>query len=426
MTTRSDPARETINALKEQIRLYQDQNKLLQRSVEDIKATQQYLVQQLEMLQQHEKMSLIREQRDFERIVDLENKLVMISQGSGITYAALESMPNPKMVQGSFRLEDHFILHPGQEISSEEPEIEVPYNDEDMQVFIDKFASVARSKKPKKPQTSASTETSADKDVPPVKKQSGTKTAQPRAGQDTVAKQEKPHDNGKPLFQDVAESSIHTKIPDQAAPAENNSTDETTSVTTADAEQTSEAESVDSPTSVFEEVAKTTVSSENEPVAETPSAIFEDDPATSAVSEQPIPEATTKQQPAIQTVVESPPVKPEATKPPPEPEPVETEEALHQRISRFFNMGLEASERKNYAEAIDYFSKVTSLLPTSSPSFLNLAILYYRLEQYEEAARHARSAIELGSDPARRLLVKIETELEQEKIISLKSARHDT
>ncbi|UCH21954.1 MAG: tetratricopeptide repeat protein [Deltaproteobacteria bacterium] len=74
----------------------------------------------------------------------------------------------------------------------------------------------------------------------------------------------------------------------------------------------------------------------------------------------------------------------------------------------YFSLGLKAFKQKKYHEAIDYFTKVTELLPNARRSFIRLAALYYRLKDYETAQTHARKALDLGSRSAERILEKIE------------------
>jgi tetratricopeptide (TPR) repeat protein len=74
----------------------------------------------------------------------------------------------------------------------------------------------------------------------------------------------------------------------------------------------------------------------------------------------------------------------------------------------YFSLGLKAFKQKKYHEAIDYFTKVTELLPNARRSFIRLAALYYRLKDYETARTHARKALDLGSQSAKRILEKIE------------------
>ncbi|MGD2270163.1 MAG: tetratricopeptide repeat protein [Desulfobacterales bacterium] len=74
----------------------------------------------------------------------------------------------------------------------------------------------------------------------------------------------------------------------------------------------------------------------------------------------------------------------------------------------YFTRGVEAFEQKNYQQAIENFTRVTELLPKAPRSFLRLAVLHYRLKDYENAREFARQALELGSDSAQRILEKIE------------------
>ena len=73
-------------------------------------------------------------------------------------------------------------------------------------------------------------------------------------------------------------------------------------------------------------------------------------------------------------------------------------------VNEYFAMGLAASERQEYSQAIEYFTKVTELIPNASSSFLNLANLFYNLKDYDTAQKHAQRALDLGSKSAQRLL----------------------
>ncbi len=76
---------------------------------------------------------------------------------------------------------------------------------------------------------------------------------------------------------------------------------------------------------------------------------------------------------------------------------------------KYFSLGLKAFEQKEYHSAIDYFTKVTELLPNARRSFIRLAALHYRLKEYEAARKYAKRALDLGSKSAQRILEKIET-----------------
>ena len=77
-------------------------------------------------------------------------------------------------------------------------------------------------------------------------------------------------------------------------------------------------------------------------------------------------------------------------------------------VNEYFAMGLAASERQDFQQAIDYFTKVTELLPNASPSFLNLANLHLNLKDYDTARKHAQRALDLGSKSAQRILDDVE------------------
>jgi tetratricopeptide (TPR) repeat protein len=77
----------------------------------------------------------------------------------------------------------------------------------------------------------------------------------------------------------------------------------------------------------------------------------------------------------------------------------------------YFALGLAASDQKEYLKAIQYFTKFTNLSPEDPRGFYNLAVVSYRLKFYETAHEHAKHALELGSEPAKRLIGKIEAKL---------------
>jgi tetratricopeptide (TPR) repeat protein len=91
-----------------------------------------------------------------------------------------------------------------------------------------------------------------------------------------------------------------------------------------------------------------------------------------------------------------------------------------ENAEEFFNLGLEAAEQKDYHKAIEYFTKVTGLLPDAPPSFLNLANIQLELKNFDAAREHARQALDLGSEAAKRVLEKIEAELWTSSVMSSK------
>jgi tetratricopeptide (TPR) repeat protein len=76
---------------------------------------------------------------------------------------------------------------------------------------------------------------------------------------------------------------------------------------------------------------------------------------------------------------------------------------------KYFTRGVKAFEQKQYQKAIEYFTRVTKLLPQAPRSFMRLAVLHYRLKDYENARNHAQQALDLGSDSAQRILEKIDS-----------------
>ncbi len=77
-------------------------------------------------------------------------------------------------------------------------------------------------------------------------------------------------------------------------------------------------------------------------------------------------------------------------------------------VNEYFALGLESSEKREYNMAIEYFKMVTKLLPTAPPSFLNLANLYFDINDLENAKEYAEKAFDLGSQSAIMIIDKIE------------------
>ncbi len=73
-------------------------------------------------------------------------------------------------------------------------------------------------------------------------------------------------------------------------------------------------------------------------------------------------------------------------------------------VSALFRQAMEASEQKNYPLAIERFAGVAELAPDEPRAFYNLAILHFRLADYEKAEQCAQAAIDLGAESARKIL----------------------
>ncbi|MBW2562531.1 MAG: tetratricopeptide repeat protein [Deltaproteobacteria bacterium] len=74
---------------------------------------------------------------------------------------------------------------------------------------------------------------------------------------------------------------------------------------------------------------------------------------------------------------------------------------------KYTSLGVEAASQKDYHKAIEHFSKAVEILPDNAAGFCNLAVLNYRLKEYETAYRDAQKAIYLGSPSATQILEKI-------------------
>jgi len=74
---------------------------------------------------------------------------------------------------------------------------------------------------------------------------------------------------------------------------------------------------------------------------------------------------------------------------------------------KYTSLGVEAAGQKDYHKAIEHFSKAVEILPDNAAGFCNLAVLNYRLKEYETAYRDAQKAIYLGSLSAAQILEKI-------------------
>jgi len=76
---------------------------------------------------------------------------------------------------------------------------------------------------------------------------------------------------------------------------------------------------------------------------------------------------------------------------------------------KYLALGVKAARQKDYHKGIEHFSKAVEIIPDSAAGFCNLAVLNYRLKEYETAYRYAQKAIDLGSRSAIRILEKIKS-----------------
>ncbi len=77
------------------------------------------------------------------------------------------------------------------------------------------------------------------------------------------------------------------------------------------------------------------------------------------------------------------------------------------RLKNLFNLGQKAIESNEFLKAIKHFTKVTHLAPKDPRGYYYLAVVSCRLKFFETAREHATHAIELGSEPAKKVLEEI-------------------
>ena len=77
--------------------------------------------------------------------------------------------------------------------------------------------------------------------------------------------------------------------------------------------------------------------------------------------------------------------------------------------NKCFTMAMEASQKKDYPEAIACFEKYIEQLPDEPKGYYNLAILYYRTHDYDKASECANRALQLGAKSSQKIIDKIES-----------------
>ncbi len=505
-----DPNRAYIDALQEQIRLYKEQNQILQQYVEDAKRSRKYVEHQLELYQNRENLALLREKRDYERILELEHQLKLLGmdekQEVEITYVDAEAVLRDSISREPQAKHSHEAppLPPETASGVDDVEVEIDYSDDEMQHIIDRALRSsakrkARSTKARRSQVRLNIPDAEPVPPPPSKPASEQESPMEALPSDPEVMALPPEaqppftslasDNSADVTQTVAakepetepaasvEASIDPEPLETPKPADSPASPEPVIVTKS-RRRADSLESVVVPASlksaIIEEPQKSNGSLEpvvgSEPTA-SPEPIAETKPASSVTPSQlqesikplaapepekplaaPEPEkplAASEPEKPLKTPGAAEVINPIASTSPsnaahrPEPETtIESKEHVSQSsqtsdvkpsesqptelsanksylINEYFNRGLSASEKKDYAAAITAFTKVTELLPEAAPSYLNLGILFFRQGHYEEALKVTRQAIDRGSDPAKRLLVRIETEMEQDSEITL-------
>ena len=78
---------------------------------------------------------------------------------------------------------------------------------------------------------------------------------------------------------------------------------------------------------------------------------------------------------------------------------------------KYMALGVEATEQKDYHEAVKHFNKTVEIRPDNAAGFCNLAILHYHLEDYNTARKHAEMALNMGLHSAQSILEKIKSKI---------------
>ena len=89
---------------------------------------------------------------------------------------------------------------------------------------------------------------------------------------------------------------------------------------------------------------------------------------------------------------------------------------------QFFADGMAAYQKKEYRPAVEHFRGFVALMPDEPKGHYNLAILHYRLKEYETALDCARRAQDLGGGSAQKIIQKIESKIARQRSSDEKSA----
>jgi tetratricopeptide (TPR) repeat protein len=84
-----------------------------------------------------------------------------------------------------------------------------------------------------------------------------------------------------------------------------------------------------------------------------------------------------------------------------------------------------AYQKKDYRPAVEHFQGFVALMPDEPKGHYNLAILHYRLKEYEMALKCARRAQDLGGGSAQKIIKKIESKIARQRSSDEKTAVAD-
>jgi tetratricopeptide (TPR) repeat protein len=82
---------------------------------------------------------------------------------------------------------------------------------------------------------------------------------------------------------------------------------------------------------------------------------------------------------------------------------------------QFFADGMAAYQKKEYRPAVEHFRGFVTLMPDEPKGHYNLAILHYRLNEYEAALDCARRAHDLGGGSAQKIIQRIESKMARQQ-----------
>lgn len=348
--------RSYIKALQTQIQVIIKDNQHLAQRIESLKSDRQHLYQQLDLYQKHEQVALLREQKDYRRLMDLEHRLALLTPP--------DRMNTEIVIPASSTPVTKAKLEPSDTPAEISEATDGSYENNKQQPLKDGTISA--------PADSSHTTESIKVQTAPLEE--GSPGTAPVAGSEM------------PTYAvEIAEASKEEAVMWGSENLEGEATSEF-----ATAEEKDEGE-LQEDVIITEQPADEKAASDREPVSGR-GLQYPKQPATDSSTETISPEgqsagASTASRPAAGVTEGSP---------------------KNKAAKENFALGSAAFESKEYHKAIEYFTKVTELSPRARRSFLNLAVLYFRLKNYEAARKHAQRALDLGAESANRILAKIE------------------
>lgn len=429
-------------SLEEQIELYKEQNRILLQYIQDAKEDRKYLFQQLELYREREKLGLLREKRDYQKIVELEQRLRFLPPPEHPQ--SIEHQPRTRATyraddvddeinyddEETQRIIDEAIYEPIAPDHAQNPASMRPYSIKTRAVRSERPSHAPRASAPQPQQDipkHAAAGSSVVAAIPEVQASEPPETPEMvEQKEETPNPEMSTHKSTEESQSDSAAtaSAPPTPKPAEAEPAEAPQPSEPEDSQAHEAETSQDFSTIPPEESPVEKAA-TEVPPSQEAVTEAAEVSSIESDSQSEASQESEPAQDAEESPAQieepQSTEPSAPIRTgdEPAKPSASVEPSQSEDEKNALINESFKAALEASVQKEYDKAIELFALVTELLPTASPSFLNLGILYFRKGRLEEALRAAQRAAELGSEPAGKLINRIEKEMGIDSAIRL-------